>query len=56
MKVLSGYKTYIAAGVLFIIGGLRAIELLNEESYLTIRTIVEAFGLAALRAAITKIE
>lgn len=56
MRLAPGYKTYISAAALFTVGGLSAIGVLDEETAVSVRTILEALGLASLRIAIYKLE
>lgn len=50
--MLSGYRTYLAAAVLFILGGLKALGIIDENTFQTVAALAAAAGLAALRAAV----
>lgn len=46
-----GYRTYIAVAVLFIIGGFKAIGVIDEATANTITTFAIGLGLFGIRAA-----
>ncbi len=51
---LRGYKTFIAAGIMVIIAGLKAQGYIDEPTYQLLLPIAGALGLAALRLGMRK--
>lgn len=49
LACLKGKKTYIVAGLIFILGGLKALGLIDDEAYLVLIGLFNAAGLASLR-------
>ena len=54
LKLLKGYRTYIIAAALFVLGGLRALGYVDEATYQTAFSLLVPAGLATLRAGIGK--
>ena len=54
MNALSGYKTYIIAGLVIIVTGLKGAGIIDDAMFQSIVTILGAFGLWTLRAGVTK--
>ncbi len=52
MNFLSGYRTYIAAAGLFILG---VVDLIDGDQMAGVQKIVEAMGFFGLRAATSKV-
>lgn len=52
IKFLNGKRTYICAALLFVVGGLEAVELIPQEVAVPLKTFLAAAGLAALRKAL----
>ena len=52
---LDGKKTYIASGLLFIAGGLKAVGAIDESMFQIILTIAGTIGLIGVRAALEKV-
>lgn len=55
MDFLSGYKTYLCAAAIGIGGALRALGVIDSETFQTIAGFCGAGGLAALRLGVSKI-
>ena len=53
-ELLPGKKTYILAGLLVVLGVLYAFELLPEEVFLGVFSLLTGGGLAALRKGVTQ--
>jgi hypothetical protein len=51
---LDGYKTYIGGAVVFIAGGLRALEIIDEASYQALLAVGLSIGISGLRAALRR--
>ena len=54
MRVLSGYKTYIAAVLMVIVGGLYQQGFIDDTTFKSLEAIILGGGLAALRAGVKK--
>lgn len=52
LNFLKGKRTYICAVILFILGGCRALNWIDQSAYETLSVMVSGLGLAALRAAV----
>ncbi len=53
---LEGKKTYIGAIIIFVAGGLRALEKIDEQTYNTLLTIGGAVSIYGIRNALKKME
>ena len=49
MNFLSGKKTYILMAVLFVAGGLKALGMLDENTYMMLFSLLVPAGLVTLR-------
>lgn len=54
MNKLSGKKTYILTGLLFVVGGLKAIGLIDEGLYQTLFNLLVPASLFTMRMSINK--
>jgi hypothetical protein len=52
--MLTGYKTYIIAVLMFVSGGLRALQLIDEQTYMLAMSLLGPTGLITLRLGIKK--
>jgi hypothetical protein len=50
--MLSGKKTYIVAAALFVLGGLKAVGIIDQAIYDALFAVLAAAGAASIRAAI----
>lgn len=55
LNFLDGYKTYIGGSIIFIGGGLRAIEVINDDMFRLIETIGISITAVGLKHAISKV-
>ncbi len=56
MNILEGYKTYIAAGLLMIVGVLRVQNLISDQVFTNVFSILIGAGLAALCSSVKSVE
>jgi hypothetical protein len=54
MKTLDGKKTYIGIALLFILGGLKAIGAVDENTYSTLLPFIGGLTAFGLRSALSK--
>lgn len=52
--MLNGYKTKIAVVLLFVLGGLKAVGVLDEQTFQTLSTFAAGLGLYGLRDAVER--
>ena len=52
MNFLKGRKTYLVAAVIFVLGGLKALNVVDDHTYTMIVTLVAPLGVVALRSAV----
>lgn len=50
--MLQGYKTYIGAALLFILGGLKAVGVVDEQTYQVLLPMIAGFTAFGLRSAL----
>jgi copper homeostasis protein CutC len=50
--MLKGYRTYLAAGVMVVLAGLKALGYIDEQTYQTLLAVAGAMGLTFLRMAV----
>jgi len=55
-KIADGYKTKIGVAIIFVAGGLKALNKIDEETYKLLLTFGGAVSIYGLRDAIKKIE
>lgn len=56
MEFLNGKKTYITFGIAFILGGLSAVGIVDQETVIKVNLFLGPLGLAFMRAGVKKIE
>ena len=54
LNILDGKKSYIGGAVIFIGGGLLALDIINQELFTAIASMGAAISVGGLRAAIRK--
>lgn len=54
MDKLNGYKTYIGAAIIFVAGGLKALNLIDEGIFQTALAVGGAISVFGLRSAMKK--
>jgi type IV secretory pathway VirB2 component (pilin) len=52
ISYLKGKKTYIVAGIMVILTGLKALNYIDEQTYQTVLAVLGGLGLGFLRAGI----
>lgn len=56
IKKLEGYRTYIGAAIVFVAGGLKALNLIDQATFEAIVAVGGAISVFGLRSAIKRME
>lgn len=54
LKFLSGKKSYITFGIAFVLGGLAAVGVIDQETVIKVNLFLVPLGLGFIRAGINK--